>query len=144
MPLVNQRTDSDLAHLVLTAKFGDIQWSVEDATVAMAVCLAETAGNALCCPVNWSPGTRYHCTLDRGLWAFNSLAHPEVTDVMAFTSWSAAREAIRIWSTSGWSPWNTFKSGAHMQFMPRCKTAIAARPASERSRFPSVGQMMER
>ena len=69
---------------------------------------------------------RWHGSRDRGTWQFNSYFHPEVPDICAFDLACAAKEAFRV-SAGGhnWSPWNTWRLGAHIPFITQAAAAIA-------------------
>ena len=89
--------------------------------IAIAVCLAESAGNP-------NAVNTYHNTppsRDRGLWQINSYWHPEVSDAAAFNPQSNAAAAYRISSHgTNWKPWSTYNSGSYRQFMARAQAAV--------------------
>lgn len=106
---------------------GQGRWDDQNATVAMAVALAESGGK---------PGAVGHNTngsSDWGLWQINDHAHPELFTASNWADPSAnADMAFKVWQQSGgkWSAWSTYNSGKYQMYMGRAQTAIRNRDAN--------------
>ena len=95
--------------------------------VAVAVGLAESAGNPAATNRNRpTPGCPGGST-DRGGWQLNDCHHPEVDDGCAFQLACAAAQTSRI-SRGGrtWVQWTTYRTGAWRHHLPAADAAIAA------------------
>ena len=113
----------DIARVVVPLHF-------YDPPTAVAVAWAESRGvtNAVGVVTALKPSGEpepWHGSRDRGPWQFNSYFHPEVSDLCAFDLACSAREAFRV-SAGGhaWSPWSTWRLGAHIQWMAQAAAAI--------------------
>lgn len=93
-------------------------WGTTDATVAVAVALAESGGN-----------TNAHATKgedSRGLWQINVAAHPQLGSSNLYDPAVNAQAAFGIWKTSGWGPWSAHNNGSYLLFMPVAAASVAA------------------
>lgn len=104
---------------------------LDEIATAVAVALAESAGNPLAVYVNVStssaPGSH-----DQGLWQINSYYH---SDLLSKYDWrnpdQNARMAYLIWLErkrgmgDGWLAWSTYNSGSHRKFLARGRQAAA-------------------
>lgn len=115
--------DNFLGALVTGA---DGTWDDQNATVALAVALAESGGK---------PGAVGHNTngsSDWGLWQINDKAHPEMFSE-GDTRWadpvSNRDMAFKVWQQAGgkWTPWSTYTNGRYQMYMNRAATAILNR-----------------
>lgn len=52
-------------------------------------------------------------SVDRGLWAINSLAHPGVSDAVCDDPIKATKVARQIYAVSGWKPWASVANGQY-------------------------------
>jgi hypothetical protein len=85
---------------------------------SIAIALAESGGNTT------ARGHNSNGSVDRGLWQFNSHAHPEVSDAEADNPASAAAAAYRVSSHgTNWHQWATYNSGAARKQLPAAQTA---------------------
>lgn len=87
--------------------------SKDNCQTAVAVAMAESSGDCSNRHVN---SDSYHST-DRGLWQINDHWHPECSDSCAYDCNCNAKCAVNVWQSSGWSAWNTYKTGAHQKYM---------------------------
>lgn len=73
------------------------------------------------------PGTGNQPSRDRGLWQINDLAHPEVSELQAFTGQLAAHAAYRI-SNKGtdFTPWVTYNNESYRQYIHDVEVAMGA------------------
>jgi peptidoglycan hydrolase-like protein with peptidoglycan-binding domain len=115
---MSRLTDKQIATLARSVGFNGT-----GLRLAIAVCLAESAGNPHAVNTYGNkPPSR-----DRGLWQINDHYHPDVSDAVAFDPTGNARAAYRISSHgSNWHPWSTYNSGSYRQFLNRADAAIRA------------------
>jgi hypothetical protein len=106
-------------------------WVGNDVAVAVAVALAESKGNTdalgwVPAVVNPPPGQQpkpASGNYDHGLWQISSLWHGAEL-LLTGANWrdplDNAHIAFAVWTGAGgkWTPWSTFKSGAHELLMP--------------------------
>ncbi|MGH7240410.1 MAG: transglycosylase SLT domain-containing protein [Candidatus Saccharimonadales bacterium] len=86
-----------------------------DLITAVAVALAESGGNR----VAISP------TQDYGLWQINKPAHANLFHGDAWRHVNSnADMAHKVFKSSGWTAWSTFKSGKYKQYMGQANKAI--------------------
>lgn len=107
---------------------GTTQQQLED---ALAVILAESGGDASASFVNTSPpsSARYAGSVDRGLMQINSVAHPTVTDAIAYDPAGNVREGYRIsGGFHNFAPWSTWPTRANAK-RAQARAAAAARIA---------------
>merc|ERR1712224_332431 len=89
----------------------------DNCQTATAVAMAESKGDCNAQYVN-GPGS-----IDRGLWQINSKYHPECSDSCAYSCSCNAGCAVKVWQSSGWTAWNTYKNGLHRPYMNDAATA---------------------
>lgn len=94
----------------------------QNLTIAVAVALAESGGNAYAI----SPAKDY------GLWQINYSAHKDLFNAhQTTTSWADPQvngaDAISVFRAAGnkWSPWVTYWTGAYFVHMGTAQTAVA-------------------
>ena len=82
--------------------------------IAVAVALAESAGNSTAININQDP---WH-SIDRGLWQINNYWHSEFTDACCFDATCNANAASFI-SLSGkvWDEWVTYEKEMYKPFL---------------------------
>lgn len=95
--------------------------------VAGAVAMAESSLNTTAKNSNGPTSGCPSGSVDRGLWQINGCYHPTVSASCAFDGACNARAMAKI-SDDGtdWSPWWTFKHGAHLKYLPAARAAYAA------------------
>lgn len=115
---------------------GQAGWKGDDIATAVAVALAESKGDTealgrVLASGGTAPGTQpkpASGNYDHGLWQISSLWHGTELALRGHT-WrdplANARVAFSVWLAAGhsWSPWSTYKSGAHIPLMPFGVTA---------------------
>lgn len=81
-----------------------------DLTIAVAVALAESGGDAA-----QISGPNTNGSHDYGLWQINDFAHPDL--IKPGADWSNplvnAQMAHTVWAHGGWHAWSTYNSGAY-------------------------------
>lgn len=94
-----------------------------DIAIAVAVCHAESGGNALA----------ISSANDFGAWQINLAAHGDLFAAHPSTvSWADpiinGNDAHTVWSNAGgkWTPWVTYNTGAYFPFLPVGQAAAAA------------------
>lgn len=101
------KTSGSIRSLVTSAGFVG-----NGASIAVAVAMAESGGNAQASHTNTDGST------DRGLWQINNHAHPDVSDACAYDPLCCAKAAYKISNGgSDWGAWTTFNSGAYRQYL---------------------------
>lgn len=105
------------------------QWSGDDLVIAVAVALAESRGDTDALgrsTTGASIGNR-----DHGLWQISGRWHGD--KLQASPNWRDplvnARLAKQVWdgrSGDKWTAWATYNSGAHKQYLPDARFAVAA------------------
>lgn len=104
---------------------GAIHWDDNNATIALAIALAESSGK----PGRIS-GVNANGSRDWGLWQINDKAH---ADLLNGPNWADPvqnlRMAFTVWQQAGgkWTPWTTYNTGAYRMYMNRASTAIQQR-----------------
>jgi hypothetical protein len=95
--------------------------------VAVAVGLAESAGDPAATGHNPPTAGCPAGSQDRGGWQLNDCHHREVSDGCAYQLDCAAAQAFRI-SAGGrsWDQWTTYRTGAWRRQLPAADAAIAA------------------
>lgn len=92
----------------------------DELATAVAVALAESGGNAAAHNDDEPDGSESF-----GLWQINSVHRAD----LAAGNWQDpvdnARMAFAVWSRAGrqWSPWTTWRNGAHLPFLARGEAA---------------------
>lgn len=114
----------NLAHACLDA--GIPGWP---AVTAVAIALAESGGNAYAVNVNdYDPTLPSYLSLDLGAWQTNTHWHPEILISDALNPEAQAVHVKRIAKGVGWqynwTAWNTFRTGAHVRWMPLARVAV--------------------
>jgi len=56
-------------------------------------------------------------SIDRGLWQWNSLAHPEVYDDCAYDAECSTKEFIKYQQANHLSPWVCYSTGRYKRYM---------------------------
>lgn len=99
--------------------------------IAVAVGLAESAGNPAATNRNGPTPACPDGSTDRGGWQLNNCHHPEVSDGCAYQLACAAAQTYRI-SRGGrsWAQWTTYRTGAWRHHLPAANAAIAALASS--------------
>lgn len=90
-----------------------------DLVIAVAVALAESAGNP------YAVNTNVNGSVDHGLWQINDINR----DALAIGDWRDpavnARMARIVWKRQGWHAWVTYNHNSHDKFMDRARAAAA-------------------
>lgn len=117
----------NLAHACIDA--GIPGWP---AVTAISIGMAESGGNAYATHINDAdPYSTAYLSLDLGVWQTNTRWHPEISTRDAFDPRAQAMHVHRIanggsgWVYS-WTPWATFRAGAHLKFMSAARAAMHA------------------
>ena len=128
---------ANIPPIQLYAYAGAAGFQGADLDTAVAIALAESAGNASAmgdqslAPTN---GPSY------GLWQINvgSKAHPELAGANLYDPQTNANAAYAIYSAAGgFRPWSTYTSGAYQQFLNQLVPSPAAAPAGTVSAVPT-------
>jgi Lysozyme like domain len=84
-------------------------WTEPDLSIAVAIALAESAGNASAVGDNGN---------SIGLWQINLPAHPEFSGDDLTDPQTNANDAFQIYQVAGnsFSPWTTFRDGRYLNF----------------------------
>jgi hypothetical protein len=101
--------------------------SKDNCQTAVAVAMAESSGS---CSAQNTNSDSYRST-DRGLWQINDHWHPECSDSCAYDCACNAKCAVTVWQGSGWSAWNTYKTGAHSKYLNDAAVACGYSSDSE-------------
>ena len=96
--------------------------------IFIAVIGAETAGSYDETIQHVNEGGTAPGSIDRGLLAFNSKWHPEVSDECAYDGVCAIKEGVRLYREQGnsWAAWNTYKNGAYEKYLREARVAVEA------------------
>ena len=96
--------------------------------IFIAVIGAETAGSYDETIQHVNEGGTAPGSIDRGLLAFNSKWHPEVSDECAYDGVCAIKEGVRVYREQGnsWAAWNTYKNGAYEKYLREARVAVEA------------------
>lgn len=109
MPVIS---DSQIASAAKSAG-----WTGKDATIAVAVALAESSGNTNA--YNGAFGTY-------GLWQIYKKVHPDIWQ----SNWTDpnvnARMGYQVWRQQGWKAWSTYTSGAYLRYYSRAQKAVGS------------------
>lgn len=92
----------------------------DDLVTAVAIALAESAGN----PSAYNPGTSEVPETSYGLWQVNTLANPQYAGMNLLDPQTNADVAYEIYSSSGFTPWSTFTSGAYQDFLTTAQVGV--------------------
>lgn len=115
----------NLAHACLDANIG--AWP---AVTAVAICLAESGGNAYALHINDAdPTSGGYLSIDIGAWQTNTRWHPEIPIHDALDPRVQAVHVKRIANPGrgwvyAWTAWATFRTGAHLKFMSAARVAV--------------------
>lgn len=101
----------ELATLCYKAGWIDAQRLLE----AVSIIIAESNGYVLRRGPVHADGTVGNTdgSIDRGLWAINDKAHPDLSDVACDTPVIATRFARKLYLDSGWRSWASFANGQY-------------------------------
>lgn len=106
----------------------DAGWRNWDLIRAVAVCWAESRGDAYALGINdHDPSSASYLSVDAGLWQINSYWHPMSSRdyfVQTLTPELNAALAYQIYTLAGWNAWNTYKAGAHNVWMHEARVAV--------------------
>lgn len=89
-------SDDQIAKLLYDVGFRD-----EDLVTAVRIVLGESSGNPRATNINRGAGGKYKDSVDRGLFQFNNVAFPNLSDEDAFNPIRAAQEAFRVYKKQG-------------------------------------------
>ena len=109
IPLDGRRlTDGEVAYLLAWAG-----WSGEDLEDAVRIVLGESGGNPQAINVNRGAKGKYKDSVDRGLWQFNNVAFPDLSEEAAFDVQLSTERAYKVWKKVGWKPWRAGATETH-------------------------------
>jgi hypothetical protein len=99
-------------------------WSGNDLATAVAIALAESAGN----PSAYNPETAAGAPAGKGsygLWQIYLNAHPEYAGDNLYDPQTNANDAYEIWQGVGFSAWSTYSGGQYEAFLSTAQSAAA-------------------
>jgi hypothetical protein len=99
-------------------------WSGNDLSTAVAIALAESAGN----PSAYNPETAAGAPVGKGsygLWQIYLNAHPEYAADNLYDPQTNANDAYEIWQSAGFSAWSTYSGKQYQAFLSTAQSAAA-------------------
>ena len=125
----NCLSDDQIAKLLFDVGFRD-----EDLVTAVRIVIGESGGCPQATNINRGSSGKYRNSVDRGIFQFNNVAFPNLSDEDAFDPIKSAQYAFRVYKKVGFKPWSgktQFHTLKHKDLTPdtnkieRAKNAVA-------------------